>query len=106
GAVISVNATDNDGHYTVEFLETDDQEDRLLELDDRRSPRYTFRPITYTCVVDDQWLINEERFPNFANEKPLPDKVRRRTDDVVHATFERIGMDDGEDGKLASFEDL
>ena len=106
GVVISVNATENDGHYTVEFLETDDQEDRLLELDDRRTPRYTFRPVTYTCVVDDQWLINEDRFPNLANEKPLADKVRRRTEDVVEATFERIGMDDGNGGKLASFEDL
>lgn len=106
GAVISINATDNDGHYTVEFLETDDQEDRLLELDDRRSPRYAFRPVTYTCVVEDQWLINEDRFPNLANEKPLADRARRRTEDVVAATFERIGMDDGEGGKLASFEDL
>ena len=56
--------------------------------------------------MDDAWLINEDRFPTLGSEKPLADKVRRRTEDVIKATFERIGMDDGEGGKLASFEDL
>lgn len=106
GAIISISATENDGHYKVEYLETDDQEDRLLELDDRRAPRYHFRPTTYSCVVDPDWLINEDRFPNLGSEKPLPDKVRRRNDAVLLATFERIGMDTGDGGKLASFEDL
>ncbi|HEV2074021.1 MAG TPA: hypothetical protein VGR29_10310 [Thermomicrobiales bacterium] len=106
GAIISVSATENDGHYKVEYLEADDQEDRLLELDDRRAPRYHFRPTTYSCVVDSDWLINESRFPNLGSEKPLADKVRRRNDAVLKATFERIGMDDGDGGKLASFEDL
>src|SRR5699024_3222919 len=63
GAVISITATENDGHYTVEFLATDEQEDRLLELDDRRAARYTFQPTVYGCVVDDAWLLNEARFP-------------------------------------------
>ena len=106
GAIISISATENDGHYKVEYLEADDQEDRLLELDDRRAPRYHFRPTTYSCVIDSDWLINESRFPNMGSEKPLADKVRRRNDAVLKATFERIGMDNGEGGKLASFEDL
>jgi hypothetical protein len=106
GAIISISATENDGHYKVEYLAADDQEDRLLELDDRRSPRYVFRPTTFSCVVDDKWLINEDRFPNLASEKPLADKVRRRNEEVLKATFERIGMDDGDGGKLAAFEDL
>ncbi len=106
GAIISISATENDGHYTVEYLAAADKEDRLLELDDRRTPRYHFRPTTYGCEVDDAWLINEDRFPTLGSEKPLADKIRRRTEDVIKATFERIGMDDGEGGKLASFEDL
>lgn len=106
GAIISISATENDGHYKVEFLGTDSQSDRLLELDDRRSPRYLFRPTTYACAVADEWLINEDRFPNLGSEKPLADKVRRRTDEVLKITFERIGMPDGEGGYLASFEDL
>lgn len=106
GAIISISATENDGHYKVEYLAADDQDDRLLELDDRRAGRYVFRPTTYSCVVDDKWLISEDRFPNLGSDKPLADKVRRRVDDVLKATFERIGLDDGENGLLASFEDL
>jgi hypothetical protein len=106
GAIITISATENDGHYKVEFLNVGEQSDRLLELDDKRSPRYHFRPTTYACAVDDAWLLNEDRFPNLGSEKPLADKVRRRNDSVVEATFERVGMDDGDGGLLASFEDL
>jgi hypothetical protein len=106
GAIISITATENDGHYKVEFLNAGEQSDRLLELDDKRSPRYHFRPTTYSCAVDDAWLINEDRFPNLGSEKPLADKIRRRNDAVIEATFERVGIDDGNGGLLASFEDL
>lgn len=106
GAMISISATENDGHFKIEYLAAEEQSDRLLELDDRRSPRYHFRPTTYSCAVDDAWLINEDRFPNLGSERPLADKLRRRNDEVLRATFERIGMDAGDGGKLASFEDL
>jgi hypothetical protein len=106
GAMISISATENDGHYKVEFLATDSQSARLLELDDRRAPRYLFRPTTYTCAVADEWLISEDRFPNLGSEKPLADKIRRRNDALLKATFERIGLPDGSGGYLASFEDL
>jgi hypothetical protein len=106
GAMISISATENDGHYKVEFLATDSQSARLLELDDRRAPRYLFRPTTYACAVADEWLISEDRFPNLGSEKPLADKTRRRNDALLKATFERIGLPDGNGGYLASFEDL
>lgn len=106
GAMISISATENDGHFKIEYLAADEQNDRLLELDDRRSPRYHFRPTTFACAVDDKWLVNEDRFPNLGSERPLADKIRRRNDELLNATFERIGMDDGNGGKLVSFEDL
>lgn len=105
GAVVSISATENDGHYKVEFLAASDQNARLLELDDRRSPRYLFRPTTYHCDVATEWLISEDRFPKLGSEKPLDDKVRRRPEAVVAATFERMGIEDG-DSFVASFEDL
>lgn len=105
GAVVSISATDNDGHYTVEFLAAEDQNARLLELDDRRSPRYQFRPTTYHCEVASEWLISEDRFPRLGSEKPLDDRVRRRPEAVAAATFERIGIEDG-DAFVASFEEL
>lgn len=94
GALISISATDNDGHYKVEFLPGANQNARLLDLDDRRSPRYHFRPTTFSCEVAPEWLISEDRFPKLGSEKPLDDKIRRRPDAVLQATFERIGIED------------
>lgn len=105
GAMLSISATDNDGQYKIEYLEDTEQQDRFLELDDRRAPKYVFRPLSYDTAVDSDWLVTEDRFPQLGNEKPLPDKQRRHLEQVVEATFKRIGEDD--DGKLiASFTDL
>jgi hypothetical protein len=95
GAIISIQRTENDGHYRVEYLADTARSDQLLELDERRSPRYVFRPTTYACGVEDAWLLREDRFGGLANEKPLDEKVRRRPEAVVAATFERIGDDRG-----------
>jgi hypothetical protein len=105
GAMLSISATDNDGQYKIEYLEDSERQDRFLELDDRRAPKYVFRPLSYDTAVDSDWLVTEDRFPRLGNEKPLPDKQRRHLEQVVEATFQRIGEDDG--GKLiASLTDL
>lgn len=105
GAIISISATESDGHYKVEYIAGDEQNDRLLEVDEKR-PRYHFRPTTYACGVDGAWLLNEDRFPAFAGLKPMSDRERRKIATVVEVTFERAGIDDGNGGYLASFEDL
>jgi hypothetical protein len=105
GALLSISATENDGHYRVEFLPGKDQSARLLDLDDRRAARYHFRPTTYSCEVQPQWLISEERFPRLGTERPLDDKVRRRPEAVVEATFERIGLEDGSN-LISTFDEL
>lgn len=105
GALISITATENDGHYTVEFLQGSNQSARLLDLDDRRSPRYHFRPTSFSCEVSQEWLVSEDRFPRLGNEKPLDDKLRRRPEAVVEATFERIGIEDG-DTLISTFAEL
>ena len=91
GAVISIQRTENDGHYRVEYVPESARSEELLELDERRAPRYVFRPTTFACGVEDERLLTEARFGGLANEKPLDDKVRRRPEAVVAATFERIG---------------
>jgi hypothetical protein len=91
GAVISLSRTDNDGHYLVEYIAESGQSARLLELDERRALRYVFRPTTYACGVDERLLLTEERFGRLAGEKPVDEKVRRRPEAVVAATFERLG---------------
>jgi hypothetical protein len=91
GAIIAIQRTENDGHYRVEYLPEAARSDQLLELDERRSPRYVFRPTTFASGVEDSLLLSEDRFGNLANDKPLEEKVRRRPEAVVAATFERIG---------------
>ena len=93
GAILSVQRTENDGHYRVEYLPESARSDQLLELDERRATRYVFRPTTYACGVEDAHLLSESRFAGMANEKPLDEKVRRRPEAVVAATFERIGLE-------------
>ncbi|MCC7021707.1 MAG: hypothetical protein IT338_02705 [Thermomicrobiales bacterium] len=105
GAIISIERTDNDGHYRVEYLPEAARSGQLLELDERRAQRYVFRPTTYACGVEESQLLTEDRFGGFANEKPLDDKARRRPEAVVAAVFERIG--DAREGNFsADFETL
>jgi hypothetical protein len=95
GAILSIQPTENDGHYRVEYLPESAKSDQLLELDERRALRYVFRPTTYACGVDEAQLLTETRFGGLANEKPLDEKVRRRPEAVIAATFERIGEEHG-----------
>lgn len=105
GALISIQRTENDGHYRVEYLPSTGESMRLFEVEDRRQ-RYVFRPTTFACTVDPDFLLTEERFPRLNGEKPLDDKQRRRTESVVSATFERVGdMHEGH-GYSATFSDL
>jgi hypothetical protein len=100
GAILSLSRTDNDGHYLVEYLPEAAQNARLLELDERRALRYVFRPTTYACGVEEPMLLTEERFGRLNGEKPLDDKVRRRPEAVVAATFERVG--DNREGNFSA----
>jgi hypothetical protein len=105
GALITIKRTDNDGHYLVEYLPAGNQSARLLELEDRRQ-RYVFRPTSYSCAVEDSFLLTEERFPHFGTEKPLDEKIRRRPESVVAATFERLGHRSDTQGYWATLDDL
>jgi len=93
GAIISIQRSENDGHYRVEYLAESARAGQLLELDERRAARYVFRPTTYACGVEDGQLLSEDRLGGLANEKPLDEKVRRRPEAVVAATFERVGLE-------------
>lgn len=105
GAMITLERTDNDGHYLVKYQQAPSKNARLLELEDRRQ-RYLYRPTAYACGVLDEYLLSEERFPNFASEKPLDEKVRRRAESVVAATFERLNHKSDGPGFVAIFDDL
>jgi len=105
GALVTIDRTDNDGHYLVRYSQSQSQSARLLELEDRRQ-RYVFRPTTFACGVIDEYLLSEERYPNFGSEKPLEEKIRRRPEAVVAATFERLGRKSDGPGYVARFDEL
>lgn len=105
GALIQIQRTDNDGHYRVEYLPATQQTARLLELDERRTQRYVFHDVTYSCEVEDSMLLSEDRFSGLGNERPVDDKVRRRPESLVAAVFERVGTRIGP-GYSAAFTDL
>lgn len=106
GALISISATENDGHYRVEYISSDGENARLLELDERRAARYVFRPTSFNCGVEQSALLTEERFPRLANAKPLEDRQRRRPETVLAETFERIGDTQDAPGYSAPLSDL
>lgn len=105
GALLTIKATENDGHYLVEYVAGSQQNARLIELEDRRQ-RYVFRPTTFACGVLDEYLLDEDRFAGFSGEKPLDDKTRRRPEAVIAATFERLGHQIEGPGYWASFAEL
>lgn len=105
GALVTIEATENDGHYLVRYIQAASQQARLLELEDRRQ-RYVFRPTTYACGVIDEYLLTEARLPGMAAEKPLDEKNRRRAESVIAASFERLGQRIEGTGFTAAFDDL
>ena len=104
GAHVTISRTENDGHYRVEYIAESSQSERLLELEERKS-RYVFRPTTFACSADPAMLLTETMFGRLNGEKPLDEKVRKRPEAVVAATFERVG--ESRDGNFsASFATL
>jgi hypothetical protein len=94
GAVISIERTDQPNHFLLEYFRVSGEDRKLLHLDERRG-KYTFRPTTYYCATQDEFVIAEGRFPKLADAKPLEDRVRRRPEQVVAVTFERVGENIG-----------
>lgn len=105
GALLSIRATDNDGHFVVEYVSAPSQSQRLLELEERKQ-RYVFRPTSFACGVLEESLLTEELWSSLNGEKPLDDKTRRRPEAVVAVTFERLGKQFEGGGYTASFAQL
>ncbi|HEX2281166.1 MAG TPA: hypothetical protein VHG52_05320 [Thermomicrobiales bacterium] len=96
GALVTIEATDRPSHFILEYFQISGQDRRLLHLDERKN-RYIFRPTTFYCGLQDDMLVDENRFPRLADVTPLDERTRRRPDQVVAKTFERIGENVGSD---------
>jgi len=108
GAVLTIERTDKPNHFLLEYFQVSGEDRKLLHLDERKG-KYAFRSTTYYCATQDDFLLTEGRFPKLADVKPLDDRARRRPEQVVQATFERVGENIGSADLAiysASFSDL
>ncbi|HUY99612.1 MAG TPA: hypothetical protein VMU89_04640 [Thermomicrobiaceae bacterium] len=94
GALITIERSENNGRYLLEYLPISGQDRKLLHLDEKKG-RYVFRPTTFYCATQENMLLTENRFPRFANTPPLEERVRRRPEEVLAAVFERVGEVEG-----------
>jgi hypothetical protein len=90
GAVVTIERTDQPTHFLLEYFRVSGEDRKLLHLDERRG-RFVFRSTTYYCATQEEMLLDEHRFPKLADARPLEERVRRRPEQVVAATFERAG---------------
>jgi hypothetical protein len=108
GGVVTIEKTDQPNHFLLEYFRVSGEDRKLLHLDERKG-KYAFRSTTYYCATQDEFVLSESRFPKLADAKPLDDRVRRKPEQVVSATFERVGENVGsatEPRYWASFDDL
>lgn len=108
GAVLTIERTDRPNQFLLEYFQVSGEDRKLLHLDERKG-KYAFRSTTYYCATQDDFLLTEGRFPKLVDVKPLDERARRRPDQVVQATFERVGENTGSADVpryAASFSDL
>jgi hypothetical protein len=94
GAVLTIERTERPNHFLLEYFQVSGEDRKLVHLDERKG-KYAFRSTTYYCATQDDWVLTEDRFPKLADAKPLDERVRRRPEQVVQGTFERVGENVG-----------
>lgn len=108
GALLTIEATDNETHFIIEYFQISRQDRKLLHLDEKKD-KYVFRTTTYYCATQEDMMLTDNDYDELENKEPLEERVRRRPEQVVAATLERIGdqvTQDGEQSYRASFTDI
>ena len=90
GALFTIERNEDDGRYLIEYLPVSGEDRKLLQIDEKRG-RYVYRPMTFYCATQEDMVLSENRFPQLANVPLLEERVRRRPELALAATFERIG---------------
>lgn len=101
GAFLTIEAADEPGKYTVEFLTVSGQDRKLLVLDEKKN-QYQFESRTFYCAPNEDMLISENRFPKLAGTSPLDERTRRQPELVLARAFDHVGerVDADGDGQL------
>ncbi len=90
GALFTIERSEDAGRFLIEFLPVSGEDRKLLQIDEKRG-RYVFRPMTFYCATQQDMVVSENRFPQLANVPILEDRTRRRPDQTLGVTFERVG---------------
>lgn len=94
GAVLTIERTDQPLHYLLEYFRVSGEDRKLLHLDDKKG-KYTFRPTTFYCATQDEFILSDNRFPRLADQKPLDERTKRHPEQVIASAFERAGENVG-----------
>lgn len=101
GAVVTIERPEgSEIDFIIEYFQVSRQDRKLLHLDDKRG-RFVFRGTTYYSAIQDEMLLDENHFEKLEGVEPLAESVRRRPEEVVAKTFERVGENVEMDGQKA-----
>lgn len=97
GAVITLESTDVETHFVIEYFQVSGQDRKLLNLDPKKD-EYVFVATTFYCAVQDEMLLDDGHFSKLGGISPVEERVRRRPELVIARAFELIGEEREEDG--------
>jgi hypothetical protein len=107
GAFVTIEAGEEPGKYTIEFLTVSGQDRKLLVFDERKQ-KYSFESKTFYCAPNEDMLVSENRFPKLADATPLDDRTRRQPSAVLAHAFGIAGerVDSESDQLMAVMDEL
>ena len=92
GAIMTLARTGEPNVFALSYEDQAETQDRLLELDEsKKTPKFAFANTSYTCVVDSDMLINQQRYGRLRNLKAFPMAERRKAEPLLDHVAETIG---------------
>ncbi|HMO58842.1 MAG TPA: hypothetical protein PKA05_09730 [Roseiflexaceae bacterium] len=93
GAMITIARSSEPHIFSVTYEEQAEDEDRILALDEtKKTPKFTFTNMIYSCVVDSDMLVNQQQYGRLRNLKAFPMSERRKGDVMLEHVFQTIGQ--------------
>jgi hypothetical protein len=90
GALITLARTAEPHIFTITYEEQEATQDRLLVLDEKKN-KFAFANVSYYAAVDEDMLVNQQRYGRLRNLKSLPMSERRKGDATLEHVFETVG---------------
>lgn len=90
GSLITLSRGEEPNVFVLQYEEAETTEDRLLTLDEKKN-KLAFTNVSYYSVVDEDQLINQQRYGKLRNLKLFPMADRRKADLLLEHIFETVG---------------